>query len=367
MTSKNELVELTSNLVRFESTKENKSEIKKCLEYVKKYFSSQDFVIQEFSNEGFDSIIIFYKGNETNKTPKILLNGHIDVVEGEKSQFNPEIIGDKLLGRGSVDMKAGVAGFMKLMKDFSEEKPDMALMIVTDEEIGGQNCSGYLAKLGYSGEIVVASEPNKSKDAAHLDVLIKHKGVIWLKIFAKGKATHASLPWTGENAIEKLIEAYPKIKNLFDETTPENRWVPTLNIGKINGGNSSNVVPDYAEMFLDIRYTENFNSDEFIQKIKTFGDIEIDVLENDPLLINDCDNKNIVLLKECVEKITNNECLLNTFHGATDMRFFSNKENAAIVFGPYGENYHGKNEYVSIKSLELFYDSMKEFIKKVFN
>ena len=287
------------------------------------------------------------------------MNAHIDVVEADDKDFTPKIEGDKLLGRGSVDMKAGAAASMLLMKEFKDKKPDMALMIVSDEEIGGFDGTGHLVKQGYTADFVMAAEPGH--DANKLDICIKEKGVFWVKIKTKGKACHGSRPWLGENAAEKLFNKYFEIKKLFTPTTPEDRWKTTVNLGKVNSGNSPNRVPDEAEMVLDIRYTEETSASELFDKIKQIQDIEVEVIEEAPMLINK-DMTMINKLKKVVENVTGKECPLMSEHGASDLRFFSEKEVPSAIIGPFGENYHGDGEFVLISSLELFYKVMVEFV-----
>ena len=363
VSKKEELSKLTQDLIRFKTTKENIAELNKCVEYIKDYFTDCDVVIKEFKSNNKPSLVISY---EDTKNPKLLLNGHIDVVEAEEEQYNPRIEGDKLFGRGSVDMKAGVAALMLLMKEGSkkDKKPDVALMIVPDEEIGGMDGTRYLLEQGYRAGFAIAAEPNHTDDLGTLNIVIKEKGVLWLKISVSGKASHGARPWLGDNAAEKLLNVYEQIKNLFEETTEDNRWKSTINLGKIRSGNSPNRVPDKAEFILDIRFTEETNSKELIEKIKQIGDVKLEVLEDSPMLLNE-NPIMIYKLKETIEKVTGNKSELQNNHGASDLAYASEKGIESAIFGPYGLNYHGKEEFVYLSSLELYYKVMKEFISTV--
>ena len=364
MASKKEkLTKLTQDLIRFKTTKENINELKKCVKYIKEYFADCDVVIKEFESNNKPSLVISY---EETKNPKLLLNGHIDVVEAEEEQYNPRIEGDKLFGRGSVDMKAGVAALMLLMKEFSkkEKKPDMALMIVPDEEIGGMDGTRYLLEQGYRAGFAIAAEPNHTDELNTMNIVIKEKGVLWLKVVVRGKAAHGARPWNGENAAEKILKVYEQIKSLFEETTEKDRWKSTINLGKIVAGNSPNKVPDKAEFIVDIRFTEETSSKELIEKIKQIEGVELEVLEDAPILFNK-DLTWINKLKETIEKITGNKSELQNNHGASDLAYASEKGIESAIFGPYGLNYHGKEEFVYLSSLELYYKVMKEFISTV--
>jgi len=80
------------------------------------------------------------------------------------------------------------------------------------------------------------------------------------------------------------------------------------------------------------------------------------------MLSNDENNHYIKLLQGCVEKQTHKKCKLIKDYGATDMRFYSEKGIPAVSFGPYGEAYHGANEYLDLNSIKNTYNSLKEFV-----
>ncbi len=353
-TSTDEIVDITKRLIQYKTIGENRSEIDDCLSYIKKYF--KDFVVREYSSHGKKSLVISY----TNKKKfKLILNGHIDVVDADPDQFLPYIKNNRLYGRGAIDMKAGVAVFMKLMKDFYQTKPDVALMIVSDEETGGLDGTGYLIK-HYSADLVIGSEPNQSGNDSRFDITVSHKGVLWLKVRSFGKACHASRPWLGKNAVDKLIEKYLEIRKIFP--LPKSKsWTPTLNLSKISAGDSINRVPDYAEMYLDIRFTEKPSIKEIIQKLRKIRDVEIEIIEKTPLLLNR-KMKEINNLGNLVESISGTKVNLLKEHGASDMRFFSEKNIPAVLFGPWGKNYHGKDEFSSVKSMSKYYEIMKKYI-----
>jgi succinyl-diaminopimelate desuccinylase len=362
---KNELIKLTQDLIKFKTTKDHPKEIQKCMEYIKEYFKSSDLIIKEFVNNGKRSLYISY--TDTKKT-RLLLNGHIDVVPAEEEQYSPYIKDNNIYGRGAVDMKAGVASYMLLLKEIAKENikpdPDLALMIVSDEEIGGCDGTRHLIEdKGYSADFAMASEPGHAS-VDTLNITIAEKGVLWLKIKTRGVSCHGSRPWLGDNAIEKLMDKTREIKSLFSGTTKDNRWKTTMNIGTIKGGDTTNKVADSAQLTLDIRYTEETDIPEILKKIKTVKNIEVDVLMQSSMLINP-DNVDLIdTLKEIAQKKTGKNVQLTKEHGASDLRFTSARNIPSVIFGPYGNNHHGKDEHISIQSLELYYQVLEEFVKK---
>jgi succinyl-diaminopimelate desuccinylase len=361
-----ELIRLTRDLIQFKTTQDYPDQTKKCMQYIKDYFIEDDLIIKEFNNSGKRSLYICFKDK---RKSKLLLNGHIDVVPGDEEQYTPYIKNNNIYGRGAVDMKGGVAAFLLLFKELAKQeiKPDIALMIVSDEEIGGFNGTRYLIEdKGYSTDFAMASEPGHGSSDT-LNITIAEKGLLWLKVKTKGKSCHGSRPWLGDNAIEKLMDKTREIKKLFPGTTKDNRWKTTVNIGTIKGGDITNKVAESAQLTLDIRYTEETSIPEILKKFKTIKDIEVDVLTQASMMINPDNVDKISQLQEIAQQISGKEVKLNKEHGASDLRFTSAKNIPSIIFGPYGKNHHGKDEYVSIASLTIYYQALKKFVQQYYN
>ena len=216
----------------------------------------------------------------------LVLNGHCDVVPPgnlEKWDFNPfcgEIRNGKILGRGTSDMKTGLAGLLFVMGILSDEKIDLGgqivLTVVPDEEVSGAWGSKWLVESGtIKGDACLIAEPT-----GYFNCEIGQKGSCWIKLSVNGTPAHGSLsPFVGDNAIVKLmrvLERLDKIRDIvprYDEETArvmeESRTMAerlleakgarhvlnhcTVNFGKINGGTKVNMVPDHAEAEVDIR------------------------------------------------------------------------------------------------------------------
>ena len=257
---KNELRELTQNLVKFETTESREEELSSCLEFIEDYFPS-NFTVQHFAKEGKTSLLISPNNNYALE-PEILLHGHIDVVEAESNEmFKPRAESGKLYGRGTADMKAGVAVLMKLMKDL--EPDNCSLLITSDEEIGGFKGTGYLVNdVGLKPDFALSAEPCIPEKFP--SIVNQHKGVFQVKLEAEGESCHASQPENGVNAIDKLLDNYRELKQVFAKKSVDS----TVNLGFIEGGESLNQVPSKAEMKLDIRYNDSFSPREVLDFIK---------------------------------------------------------------------------------------------------
>ena len=189
--------------------------------------------------------------------PPICFTGHIDVVPlGAKrwshDPFAGETDGDRLYGRGSTDMKSGIACFIAMAVELAPHlarSPGLVLVITAGEEVG---CEGakYLAArgvLGRAGAVVVA-EPTANYP------YVGHKGLAWFEVKTSGVTAHGSMPELGDNAIVKMAHAIGDLERFrFPVESHAVMGKPTLNVGTIQGGLNTNSVPDEARITVDTR------------------------------------------------------------------------------------------------------------------
>jgi succinyl-diaminopimelate desuccinylase len=205
--------------------------------------------------EGRTSLIATIGGGDA-KAP-ICFTGHIDTVplgaaKWSHDAFAGETDGDKVYGRGSTDMKSGIAAFVIAAIELAPHLargPGLTLVITAGEEIG---CEGakFLADhrlLGRAGAIVVA-EPTANYP------YVGHKGLAWFEIETHGVTAHGSMPEVGDNAIVKMAQVIGDLDTFrFPIETHAVMGQPTMNIGTIRGGLNTNSVPDEACITLDTR------------------------------------------------------------------------------------------------------------------
>ena len=173
------------------------------------------------------------------------------------------------------------------------------------------------------------------------------------------KAAHGARPWLGENAIEKLMTDYGKIKSFFAVSAPDH-WHRTLNFSIIRAGRSHNQVPDYAEALFDIRYTENDDMDDLVGEIQRHIQGELVVEAKEPLF-NGGDSPYLDLLLGVDE-----DTEVGFEHGASDARFLSDYGIKGIVWGADGDqSQHSESEHVNLESIGALYRSLEGFIKAV--
>jgi succinyl-diaminopimelate desuccinylase len=208
--------------------------------------------------------------------PLVHLNGHMDVVPpGNGWTFDPfaAVVKDgRLYGRGSADMKAGLAAAVyaveALRRAGAELRGSVEVSGTVDEESGGQAGMGYLCERGIVGQArtdyVIIPEP------LNVDrVCVGHRGVYWFKVTAHGKIAHGSMPFLGSSAIDHMARFIELCRTelaplLYERVTampvvPPGARHATLNVNSIAGGQAGRepqtpCVADRCEAIFDRRF-----------------------------------------------------------------------------------------------------------------
>ena len=228
--------------------------------------------------------IVAEKGITASVAP-LVLSGHLDTVPlGNKpwkaDPFSGISQGDKIFGRGSSDMKSGVAAMSCAAIEATSvtaPKGGIRLIFTAGEELGCQGAQQLVKthkELGKASAIIVG-EPTANIPS------IAHKGALYLNAVAKGKTAHSSMPEQGDNAIYKAAKCISKIADFrFHASKDPLLGLPSINVGKMQGGLNINSVPDHAEFTLDIRSTTMIRHESILQRlIQELGeDIAIETL-----------------------------------------------------------------------------------------
>lgn len=354
----NKIVNLSKDLISIRSTSDNAAELDKILEIA--LSNLKDYTIERFENKGVKSTLIYNAQKRPSKF-RIILNGHLDVIPGKDYQYLPKIEGDKLYGVGAMDMKASIACFITVFKEVADKvNYPLALQLVTDEEIGGFNGTKYQIENGIKADFVIAGE------STGLNIANRAKGVLQAKISTKGKTAHGAYPWRGENAILKMNQFLDSLYKRYPIPAKQ-EWVTTVNLSKIETSNESfNKIPDDCEISLDIRYIPE-EADTIVNTIKELlpKNFKMDIVEQEPAVETDEDNQYLKILQKAAEKVMNKRVLFYGAQGTSDARHFTRVGINGVEFGPVGENIGSDDECVSIKSLDQYYQILKNFLLSI--
>jgi succinyl-diaminopimelate desuccinylase len=265
-------VDLTRELLRFETVNPPGRE-RDCAHMAGSLLKDWGFSVEFFEYAEGRTSVIAKSGGSDARAP-LCLTGHLDVVplgtrKWSKDPFAGEADGGRLYGRGSSDMKAGVAAMLVAARSFSGKlggTPGLVLVLTAAEE-GGCIGSRHLATLpklmGRAGAIVVG-EPTSNYP------MVGHKGSIKFHAAFTGVSAHGSMPQLGVNAIYKAAKAIAQLEE-FRFGVPEHpvMGLPTLNVGTFAGGSGINLVPDAATLGVDIRTVPGTDHDDLLSRLRS--------------------------------------------------------------------------------------------------
>ena len=248
--------DLARDLLRFDTINPPGHE-RACALHLARLLEAGGFAVTEHEFAEGRTSLVARIGGSADALP-LCFTGHLDTVPlGARPWRGDALAGDvdngQLYGRGSSDMKAGLAAFVVVALALAPRlraTPGLVLVITAGEETGCQGAQ-YLAQvagaLGRAGAIVIA-EPTDNYP------LVGHKGAMWLTARATGVTAHASMPEQGVNAIYKAARAVGRLEAFRFGVEPHPvLGGPTLNVGTFQGGLNANSVPDAAEFSLDVR------------------------------------------------------------------------------------------------------------------
>ena len=280
-----QLVELTQALVRFPTVNPPGEAYAPCAEFIGNRLQHNGFDVTYLRGEGTPgdsdryprlNVVARREGRSTG--PTIHFNSHIDVVEAGAAwtvdPFGAEIRDGKIFGRGTCDMKGGLAASIIAVEAYLAENPDFPGAIeisgTVDEESGGFGGVAYLASKGLFSkprvDHVIIPEPlNKDR------ICLGHRGVWWAEIETKGEIAHGSMPFLGDCAIRHMgavldrfeRDLYPALdaKRTDMPVVPEGARRSTMNINSVHGGQTDDYtglpspnVPDSCKLTIDRRF-----------------------------------------------------------------------------------------------------------------
>ncbi len=295
----------------------------------------------------------------------LLVASHLDTVpvDGmEIDPFDPVIEGERLLGRGSCDTKAGMAALLEALSRVLERgrlRRNVIVVGEADEELGSIGVSDVLAHLGdRRPDWVLATEPTE------LRLISAHKGVVHTRVVARGRACHSSNPTAGRNAIVLLAKAILAIEEdarIFLERPHPQLGPATLSIGLVRGGQAPNIVPNEAQIWVDRRTLPGESPEQVRAEIESSlaragvsGDVVVESCsEEKPPLETSPDSAAVRSTAEALESVgLSPDCQHVAF--GTDAGVFGRVGIPGVVLGPGSIDVaHTSREFVPIGEVEI--------------
>lgn len=354
--------DILRQLISYRTVSGDRKQADATFAYIQSHFDALGWQENIFESNGFENR---YYSPTGSLSPKILFTAHIDVVSAPEELFTMKVEGGRYYGRGVLDMKFAAAQFIELAQQFKDQA-DIGILFTSDEEIGGFNGTRHiLDTTNLRPEIVFLPDGG-------YDWLIeeKAKGIMWFEVEAIGESSHASRPWEGDSAIDTLVRYLYQMKRLFSELDEESKYYhTTVNIGKIEGGESHNSVAAHAVAKLDIRYIPEDDPIEIAQRLeqlaKTFNKkITIRETISGKHRVADLSHPYI---NRFIEVAANYGVEVGkTFsHGSSDARYYFEKDIPVLMVSPHGAGHHTDHEWISISSLETFRKVVKDWTQTI--
>jgi succinyl-diaminopimelate desuccinylase len=294
--------------------------------------------------------------------PGLMFSGHLDVVPAHPEEwlsppFDPTVDGDRLVGRGSTDMKGAVAAmagaFASLAARDETPRGDLVLALTAGEEVDSVGAKqlvsdGVLDRLAW----VVIGEPTG------MDVGIAHKGALWVAAEASGVAAHGSQPEMGENAVLKLLKWLTPIEDfeqLVSAAPHPLLGAPTCSLNVLHGGQAPNIVPDHARAVIDFRTLPGQAHGGMLIDLGMRGaGVELTVLRDAPGIGTPADSPLVEAACEASAAASGRQAQTRGLPYVTDGSVYAQALGAEVVLlGPGDEKLaHQADEWVSLAALE---------------
>lgn len=305
------------------------------------------------------------------RKPLFTFLGHTDVVPSgdlarwDSPPFEPKIRDGKLYGRGTADMKAGIACFITAVERFvakhPEHKGSIALMLTSDEEgVASHGVVKVVEVLEQRNEKIdwcLVGEPSSEKHIGD-QIRVGRRGSLCAKLVVNGIQGHVAYPERADNPIHRLA---PALKELTEEVWDNgNPFFPptSLQVSNINAGTGAeNIIPSHVEVLFNLRFSTEVDEATIKQRTHAILDrhhlnYEIDWrLSGPPFLTSRGELLNQT--HTAIKTVTGFDTVDDTGGGTSDGRFIAPTGAEVIELGPLNASIHKINEHVGLEDIEV--------------
>ena len=367
-------LDFLKKLIKIESISPNDNG---CFDVIKQQFDGLNFSFEETNYKNISNLII---SNGDSKEKTFCFLGHTDVVPpGPESEwtvppFSGEIIGNKIYGRGTADMKGGVACFISALKEFLLEykEPSFNIMVLLNSNEEGKLENGKVDRVinemidkNKFIDFCLIGEPSSSKKIGDV-IRIGRRGSLSgnLKVF--GVQGHVAYPKQALNPILGIGKTLEELKNMEWDRGNENFEPTSFQVSNIKSGTGAeNVVPGVLEMAFNFRFSPESSPDELKEMFEALlekSDLKYDVswtLSALPFLTSKTEFIDIV--KSSIKEINNIDTKIDNGGGTSDGRWVAPMGSEIVELGPLNRTIHQIDEHVDIEDLS----TLKEIYKKI--
>jgi succinyl-diaminopimelate desuccinylase len=360
------LVDLTSDLISIPTENPPGAAYPACLRVLSHWFDRLDLPFERVELAPGRSALLSSVGSGDT----LVLHGHYDVVPATtEGQFEPEVVDGRLFGRGSSDMKGGIAAMMLALRAVRDlELPGrVELALVPDEETGGRLGTKRLLELGRLGRGAVGAIIGEPTSGA---IWNAHRGALTLRVESRGQPAHVGLQHEGRNAFEAavpVLSALLDLKRSVEERRtgynidpdPAKHSILMLG-GEVEGGHQFNLVPERFGFTVERRMNPEEDHDTERERLtRTIANATPDGATIGVSVIQDArssaapeDSTPARALSHAVRSVTRSEPSFEMCPGLLESRFYGQVGVPALAYGPGDlELSHGPDESVAIERL----------------
>jgi acetylornithine deacetylase/succinyl-diaminopimelate desuccinylase family protein len=325
-------------------------------------------LIDELNRLGFDDVrregaCVLASAGPGSRT--LYFSGHFDVVPAQsQDQFQPRVAGANLFGRGSSDMKSGLAAMIHAATAARDEglpsTGRIGIVLVPDEETAGPRGSRDLHARGLLGRDAVGMLTPEPTGGV---IWNANRGAISLRATMRGKAAHVGRQFEGVNAFERAIPAITRLAGIKKEVelretqqniAPASARKSILMLGgRVEAGTNFNVTPEFCSFTIDRRLNPEENLEEEKRCLRdALEGFEIEVLQEEPAAATPAGDRLGVILSRHIGSVTGKEAAFEMCPGLLETRFYAARGIPAFAYGPGLLTVsHGPNEFVPIRNL----------------
>lgn len=357
-----QIIKATKELVAIKTTADNLTGLRQAVEHIAGLLAvRQDITIERFTSNNKVTLLAYYGSVRPTKFD-VLFCGHIDVVPGQNHQYQALVQKGRLYGRGTYDMKmATIIMADVFLRTAGKSDTTIGLLIVPDEETGGNDGTLYALTQGVDADFVIIGE------MTDLGICNQTRGICWADVAFFGVKAHTGYPWEGQNAITAASEFVRALHNKYPTPTTK-QWRTTAVVSAIRTPNTTyNLVPDEATVHIDFRFTPDdpdFATQETLQKaIESlgFGARVIDFpMQGKPVDVPTA-NPYLRHLLQSVSAATGQPAKTIRRYASSDARHFAAYGIPAVEFGLSGGSLHGDQEYVQLASVTPYQKALTNF------
>jgi len=359
------VVDLLMKLISFESITPDDAG---SMAFIENYLNGYEAIY--VNKEGVKNLFLSKKFGEG---PHLCFAGHVDVVppgQGwETNPFVPVIKEGKIYGRGTQDMKSGVAAFVQALKETEAFEGRLSLLLTSDEE--GEATYGtvvmleHLKNIGLLPDYCIVAEPT-CEEVFGDAIKIGRRGSINGYLTIKGKQGHAAYPEKAINPVHQIAPLLDKIAGVDLDGGDENFAPSKMVITDIRGGMEvTNVTPGSLKIMFNVRNSTKTTQDDIKRHIdNVFHDLnyELKLTQGSYPFVTKRDSKVVQKLSESIDCITGLKTKFSTAGGTSDARFMGAYGIDVVEFGVINDTIHAPNERTTIKEVETLFEVFKKFV-----